>query len=98
MFLISEKPITEENINVLIPKNHPHRKTSANLESKFIPSPNKKSSLSPASVLIQSSNLKMHFELCSNKNLTPEVSGISGMIRFHNENIPNKKILMKIPI
>ena len=31
----------------------------------------------------------MHFELCSNKNLTPEVSGISGMIRFHNENIPN---------
>ncbi len=91
-FLYQKKPFSEENINVLIPKNHPHRKTSANLESKFIPSPNKKSSLSPASVLIQSSNLKMHFELCSNKNLTPEVSGISGMIRFHNENIPNKNI------
>ena len=89
-FLYQKKPFSEENINVLIPQNLPNRKASANLERKFIPSPNKKSSLSPVSVLIQSSNLKLNFELNSNKNLTPEVSGISGMIRFHNENIPNK--------
>ena len=88
-FLYQKKPFSEENMNVLIPKNHPHRKTSANLESKFLPSPNKRSSLSPASVLIQSSNLKFLFDLNS-KGKTPEVSGISGMIRFHNENIPNK--------
>ena len=89
-FLYQKKPFSEENINVLIPQNLPNRKASANLERKFIPSTNKKSSLSPVSVLIQSSNLKLNFELNSNKNLTPEVSGISGMIRFHNENIPNK--------
>ena len=88
-FLYQKKPFSEENMNVLIPKNHPHRKTSAHLESKFLPSPNKRSSLSPASVLIQSSNLKFLFDLNS-KGKTPEVSGISGMIRFHNENIPNK--------
>ena len=88
-FLYQKKPFSEENINVLIPKNHPHRRTSANLECKFLPSPNKRSSLSPASVLIQTSNLKSIFDLNS-KGKTPEVSGISGMIRFHNENIPNK--------
>ena len=107
-FLYQKKPFTEENINVLKDSKKklpiefklatPQLKYNMMVspsEGKFLPSPNKRSSLSPASCFLQTNALKMKFELNpktpKEDSVTPEVSGFIGMVRFHNENIPEKE-------
>ena len=107
-FLYQKKPFTEENINVLKDSKKkapvdfklatPQLKFNMMVsptEGKLLPSPNKRSSLSPASCFLQVNALKTKFELNPKSPLgntiTCEVSGLTGMVRFHNENIPKNE-------
>jgi hypothetical protein len=119
-FLYIQKPFTEDNINAFKDsKKKPnedfkfavtpqinYKSLMSPGEGKYLPSPSKKSSLSPASCFLLSNSLKNKFELNPTSSTTqnaiqldmgnnilasPEDSGTSGMVRFHNDKQLTKK-------
>ena len=100
-FLYQKKPFTENNINVLksskktVPNDilqTPQLKNKESCGNILLPSPLKNTSLSPASIFLQSKAIKSPFSLSGSGNVDeesePAISGFNGMVRYHNRNIP----------
>ena len=98
-FLYQKKPFTEKNINVLksskkvIPNDlilqTPQVKSKESVNNILLPSPSKKTFLSPVANLLKSINIGESAEFEDESE--PAISGFNGMIRFDNRIIPKNE-------
>ena len=98
-FLYQKKPFTEKNINVLksskkvIPNDlilqTPQVKSKECVNNILLPSPSKKTFLSPVANLLKSINIGESAEFEDESE--PAISGFNGMIRFDNRIIPKNE-------
>ena len=98
-FLYQKKPFTEKNINVLksskkvIPNDlilqTPQVKSKESVNNVLLPSPSKKTFLSPVANLLKSINIGESAEFEDESE--PAISGFNGMIRFDNRIIPKNE-------
>ena len=100
-FLYQKKPFTEGNIIALRTskkasqiENTPQISKKVKYDNVFLPSPLENSALSPAFQLLKNGPIKSPFSLSglkSNEEYNPEISGLKGMVRYHNRNIPKNE-------
>ena len=98
-FLYQKKPFTEKNINVLksskkvIPNDlilqTPQVKSKECVNNILLPSPSKKTFLSPVANLLKSINIGESAEFEDESE--PAISGFNGMFRFDNRIIPKNE-------
>ena len=98
-FLYQKKPFTEKNINELksskkvIPNDlilqTPQVKSKESVNNILLPSPSKKTFLSPVANLLKSINIGESAEFEDESE--PAISGFNGMIRFDNRIIPKNE-------
>ena len=98
-FLYQKKPFTENNINELksskkvIPNDlilqTPQVKSKESVNNILLPSPSKKTFLSPVANLLKSINIGESAEFEDESE--PAISGFNGMIRFDNRIIPKNE-------
>ena len=101
-FLYQKKPFTENNINILktskkplpsdIKLQTPQIKNKVSCDNVYLPSPSKKTKLSPIQ-LIENINIGKSSGLLDEDEEKPAISGFNGMIRFQNELVPKKNDL-----
>ena len=97
-FLYQKKPFSENNISILstskkaneLVLSTPQISKKVKCDNILLPSPLQNSALSPAFDLIKIGQIKSPFNLSGsiNDEFNPEISGLKGMVRFHNRNIP----------
>lgn len=102
MFSLPKKAFTENNINILktskkslpndIKLQTPQVKNKGNCDNIYLPSPSKKTKLSPIQ-LIENINIGKSSGLLDEDEEKPAISGFNGMIRFQNELVPKKNDL-----
>ena len=102
-FLYQKKPFTDSNISVLstskkateLEISTPQISKKVKCDNVLLISPLQNSALSPAFQLLQHGQIKSPFSLSGSINLkeesNPEISGLRGMIRYHNRNIPKNE-------
>ena len=102
-FLYQKKPFTESNISVLstskkaneLELSTPQISKKVKYDNIFLPSPLQSSALSPAFQLLKNGPIKSPFSLSgsinNDKEYNPEISGLKGMVRYHNRNIPKNE-------
>ena len=102
-FLYQKKPFSDSNISVLSTSkkanefelNTPQISKKVKCDNVLLPSPLQNSALSPAFQLLQHGQIKSPFSLSGTSNpqeeFNPEISGLKGMIRYHNRNIPKSE-------
>ena len=97
-FLYQKKPFSENNISILstskkaneLVLSTPQISKKVKCDNILLPSPLQNSALSPAFDLLKNGQIKSPFNLIGsiNDEFNPEISGLKGMVRFHNRNIP----------
>ena len=101
-FLYQKKPFTEGNISALSTskkasriENTPQISKKVKYDNVLLPPPLENSALSPAFQLLKNGPIKSPFSLSgpkiNDKELNPEISGLKGMVRYHNRNIPKNE-------
>ena len=102
-FLYQKKPFTESNISVLstskkaseLELSTPQISKKVKYDNILLPSPLQSSALSPAFQLLKNGLIKSPFSLSgsisNDKEYNPEISGLKGMVRYHNRNIPKNE-------
>ena len=101
-FLYQKKPFSDSNISVLstskkaneLELSTPQIKKKVKCDNVLLPSPLQNSALSPAFQLLQHGQIKSPFSLSGSNPLeefNPEISGLKGMVRYHNRNIPKNE-------
>ena len=101
-FLYQKKPFSDGNISVLSTSKKanefelstPQIKKKVKCDNVLLPSPLQNSALSPAFQLLQHGQIKSPFSLSGSNPLeefNPEISGLKGMVRYHNRNIPKNE-------
>ena len=103
-FIYQKKPFTENNIIILktskktLPQDlmlqTPQVKNKDCCDNVLLPSPLKDTSLSPVFTFLNSNKIKHPFKLGESPPASNDpdvaISGLNGMIRYHNRNIPKK--------
>ena len=99
-FLYQKKPFTDSNIQALSTSKRanaiestPQISKKVKCDNVLLPSPNHGSVISPAFELLQAGHIKSPLNLNGSIKVQedyskPEISGIKGMIRYHNRNVP----------
>ena len=98
-FLYQKKPFTDSNIEALRTSKRtnalestPQISKKVKCDNVLLPSPNQGSVISPAFKLLQAGHIKSPLNLNGSikvqEDYKPEISGIKGMIRYHNRNVP----------
>ena len=99
-FLYQKKPFSDSNISVLstskkaseLEISTPQISKKVKFDNVLLPSPLQNSTLSPAFQLLKHGNIKSPFTLGDTKEeFNPEISGLKGMVRYHNRNIPKNE-------
>ena len=102
-FLYQKKPFSDSNISVLstskkaieLEISTPQISKKVKCDNVLLISPLQNSALSPAFQLLQHGQIKSPFSLNSSLNpkeeFNPEISGLKGMVRYHNRNIPKNE-------
>ena len=103
-FLYQKKPFVDTNIMVLKSSKKasnlelatPQLSKKVKCDNVLLPSPLQNSSLSPAFQLLQAGKINSPFILGGKSfnekdNFNPEISGLKGMVRYHNRNIPKNE-------
>ena len=102
-FLYQKKPFSDSNISILstskkaneLELSTPQISKKVRCDNVLLPSPLQNSALSPAFILLQHGQIKTPFSLNGSSNpkeeFNPEISGLKGMIRYHNRNIPKNE-------
>ena len=100
-FLYQKKPFSDSNISVLstskkaseLELSTPQISKKVKCDNVLLPSPLQNSALSPAFQLLKHSQIKSPFVLMDPKEeFNPEISGLKGMVRYHNRNIPKNEV------
>jgi Ca2+-binding EF-hand superfamily protein len=100
-FLYQKKPFSDSNISVLstskkaseLEISTPQISKKVKCDNVLLPSPLQNSALSPAFQLLKHGQIKSPFILMDPKEeFNPEISGLKGMVRYHNRNIPKNEV------
>ena len=100
-FLYQKKPFSDSNISVLstskkaseLELSTPQISKKVKCDNVLLPSPLQNSALSPAFQLLKHGQIKSPFVLMDPKEeFNPEISGLKGMVRYHNRNIPKNEV------